>query len=414
MSIPSDLSQPSVGAESAARFADLRFLVVEDQGFQRWVAANMLSGLGARFVFSAPDGQAALDIYQEIDPPIDVIVSDLDMPGMDGMEFIRHVGEVGLPVSLIVVSGLDRSLLASVGTMARAYGVNLLGIIEKPATAKKLGALVRLHGVRPARPERPKALPEFAIEEISAGLARGEFEPFFQPKMEIATRAIKGAEAVARWRHPTKGVVGPQSFIAPLEKAGRIEVLTDIMLAKAAAACVTWQAAGFDAGVSVNLSLESLVDMTVADRVTDIVTGVGLSPRAVVLEVTESAAATNLGKVLENLSRLRMKGFGLSIDDYGTGYSSMQQLTRIPFTELKIDQSFVRNAATQEASRAMLESSLEMAAKLRISAVAEGVETQAQLDLLASLGCTQVQGYYVAHPMDLAGYLAWIREHRGA
>ncbi len=109
-----------------------------------------------------------------------------------------------------------------------------------------------------------------------------------------------------------------------------------------------------------------------------------------------------------------MKGFGLSIDDYGTGYSSMQQLTRIPFTELKIDQSFVRNAATQEASRAMLESSLEMAAKLRISAVAEGVETQAQLELLASLGCTQVQGYYVAHPMDLAGYLAWIREHRGA
>src|SRR5258706_4176673 len=234
MSIPSDLSQPGVDAASAARFADLRFLVVEDQGFQRWVAANMLSGLVARSVFSAPDGQAALDIYQEIDPPIDVIVSDLDMPGMDGMEFIRHVGEVGLPVSLIVVSGLDRSLLASVGTMARAYGVNLLGIIEKPATAKKLGALVRLHGIRPARPERPKAVPEFAIEEISAGLDRGEFEPFFQPKMEIATRAIKGAEAVARWRHPTKGGVGPQPFIPPLEKAGRIEVLTDIMLAKAA------------------------------------------------------------------------------------------------------------------------------------------------------------------------------------
>src|SRR5258708_4136710 len=351
MSIPSDLSQPSVGAESAARFADLRFLVVEDQGFQRWVAANMLSGLGARFVFSAPDGQAALDIDQEIDPAMDVIVSGVDMPGMDGMEFIRHVGEVGLPVSVIVVSGRDRSLLASVGTMARAYGVNVLGVIEKPATAKKLAALIGLHGTRPARPERPKAVPEFAIEEISAGLARGEFEPFFQPKMEIATRVVKGAEAVARWRHPTKGVISPQSFIAPLEKAGCIEVLTDIMLAKAASACVTWQAAGHDAGVSVNLSLESLVDMTVADRVNNIVTGMGLAPRSVVLEVTESAAATNLGNEPRNRSRLRMKRSGLSIDDYGTGYSSMQQPPRIPFPHLKIHQSFWPNASTQDASR---------------------------------------------------------------
>src|SRR5258708_39797342 len=148
--------------------------------------------------------------------------------------------------------------------------------------------MIRLHGTRSVRPERPKAVPEFAIEEISAGLARGEFEPFFQPKMEIATRVVKGAEAVARWRHPTKGVISPQSFIAPLEKAGRIEVLTDIMLAKAASACVTWQAAGLDAGVSVNLSLESLVDMTVADPVHHIVTAMALPPRWVVLDVTES------------------------------------------------------------------------------------------------------------------------------
>src|SRR5258708_18290582 len=168
MSTHSDASGAN-GEQGADRCADRRFLVVEDQGFQRWVAANMLNGLGARYVFSAPDGQAALDIYKEIDPPIDIIVSDLDMPGMDGMEFIRHVGEVGLPVSVIVVSGLDRSVLASVGTMARAYGVNLLGAIDKPATAKKLAAMIRLHGTRSVRPERPKAGPAFAIEEVSAG-----------------------------------------------------------------------------------------------------------------------------------------------------------------------------------------------------------------------------------------------------
>ena len=118
--------------------------------------------------------------------------------------------------------------------------------------------------------------------------------------------------------------------------------------------------------------------------------------------------AANLGRALENLSRLRMKGFGLSIDDYGTGYSSMQQLSRIAFTELKIDQAFVRNAADQEPSRAMLESSLEMAGKLRIAAVAEGVESREEWELLRDLGCDFAQGYYVAKPMESGAFLGWL------
>jgi EAL domain-containing protein (putative c-di-GMP-specific phosphodiesterase class I) len=135
----------------------------------------------------------------------------------------------------------------------------------------------------------------------------------------------------------------------------------------------------------------------------------------VTLEITETAAATHLGKVLENLSRLRMRGFGLAIDDYGTGYSSMQQLVRIPFTELKIDQTFVRNAPDQPSSRAMLESSLEMVGKLGIAAVAEGVESRAEMRLLTELGCPLAQGYYIARPMAGPDFLRWmIEEHRGA
>jgi EAL domain-containing protein (putative c-di-GMP-specific phosphodiesterase class I) len=128
----------------------------------------------------------------------------------------------------------------------------------------------------------------------------------------------------------------------------------------------------------------------------------------VTFEVTESSMATHLGRALENLSRLRMRGFGLSIDDYGTGYSSMQQLTRIAFTELKIDQAFVRNATRHRTSRAMLESSLEMAGKLRIQAVAEGIETAGDWELLRDLGCDLAQGYYLARPMDGASFLGWL------
>jgi EAL domain-containing protein (putative c-di-GMP-specific phosphodiesterase class I)/CheY-like chemotaxis protein len=411
MSARFELSRPSPKGARVIDITELRFLVVEDHGFQRWVLGNLLATLGARHVFAAPDGQAALEIYRNIDPPIDIIVSDLDMPGMDGMEFIRHVGEVGQPISLILVSGLDRSLISSVETMARAYGLTLLGAIEKPPTAKKLKAAIELH--TPAHANRSTAAAStLTIADMARGLENNEFEPFFQPKIELESRRLKGAEALARWRHPARGVIGSQEFIQPLEDAGLLGDLTERILEKAAACCRIWQNGGVEASVSVNLSLKSLADVGLADRIMRISTGQGLQPRHLILEVTESAAASDLGKALENLSRLRMKGFGLSIDDYGTGYSSMQQLTRVAFTELKIDQSFVQNAATQESSLAMLESSLEMAAKLKIVAVAEGIETQDEWKMLLDLGCQLAQGYFIARPMDAGEFLDWIRVRR--
>ena len=401
MSARFELERSTGHGPPSVNVAELRFLVVEDQGFQRWIVGNLLAKLGAKHVISAPDGATALEIYKGADPPIDIIVSDLDMPGMDGMEFIRHVGEM-------VASGLERTLVASVETMARAYGVNLLAAIEKPVTAKKLVAAIDLHALASNRADRLRPA-HFTLDEILAGLRADQFEPYFQAKMNLVTRAVVGAEAVARWHHPEKGLIEPQSFVAMLDESGHMEELTAVMLIKGAAACASWRQAGVGATLSVNVSPTALTDTALADRLTEFVAAEGLMPRDVVLEVTESAATTHLGKVLENLSRLRMKGFGLSIDDYGTGYSSMQQLTRIPFTELKIDQSFVRNASTQPSNRAMLESSLEMAAKLKIAAVAEGVETQADWDLLLELGCPLGQGYFIARPMQAAEFLRWLR-----
>jgi EAL domain-containing protein (putative c-di-GMP-specific phosphodiesterase class I) len=330
---------------------------------------------------------------------------------MDGMELIRHMGETGRPISLIVMSALERSLVASVEQMARVYGVNLLGAIEKPATAKKLAALIALHS-GPNEPPKPGTVEPFTDGEMAAALGEGAFEAFFQPKVELRTGAVKGAEAIARWRHPTRGIVAPDAFIARLEALGLIQQLTERILDAAAFNCRLWRKAGLDATVSVNLSLVSLTDAGLAERMLELVRNHGIVPRDVVFEVTESAAASDPGRALENLSRLRMRGFGLSIDDYGTGYSSMQRLSRVPFNELKIDQSFVRNAASDPSSRAVLESSLEMAHKLGILAVAEGVETQAQWDLLLTLGCPLAQGYFIARPMDAGEFLDWIRMRR--
>jgi EAL domain-containing protein (putative c-di-GMP-specific phosphodiesterase class I) len=391
-------------------FANLRVLIAEDHDFQRRLLVRTLQSIGITIIHEAADGHAALAILQDPTRPIDVVVSDLEMPGMDGMEFIRHLGETGVRISIILASALERKLLASITTMSEAYGINLLGVIEKPITLANLEPLLKLHKPLRLQPDLKRAADlTFALEEIKAGLKSNEFEPFFQPKVELATGRVNGAEALARWRHPKHGIIGPHAFIDSLEQAGLINELAWVMLRKSAAFGSTWRTAGLEVSVSVNLSLKSLDDTQIADRVSELVTSQGLEPRYMVLELTESAATTEVGKVLENLARLRMKGFGLSIDDYGTGYSSMQQLTRIAFTELKIDQSFVMNASKQESARVILESSLDMAKKLKIISVAEGIETQADWNLLRQLGCNLAQGYFIAKPMEAGAFLSWVR-----
>lgn len=394
------------------QLGNLRFLVVEDQGFQRWMVAQLLREMGAASVVSANDGREALDTYRDALPPIDIVVTDLNMPGMDGMQFIRHLGDFSTPASVILASALDASLVASVETMTRAYGVNLLGTVSKPVTAAKLATLLRDFTPPATRPRASAELPGLGLDEMAVGLRNGEFEPFLQGKVDVQTNAVTGAEALARWRHPLYGILGPGSFIRKLEASPLIDALTHAMLGKAARHCVEWRAAGVDATVSVNLSVRSLATDGFAERVLETVQQAGLDPRCVVLEVTETVAATHLGTVLENLSRLRMKGFGLSIDDYGTGYSSMTQLISIPFTELKIDGSFVENACTQSTSLAVVESSLEIAAKLGLISVAEGVETAEQLGLLRHLGCDRAQGFHISRPMPAYDFLHWATRHR--
>jgi len=390
---------------------NLRFLVAEDQAVQRAILVTMLKRLGAKDVAEATDGQTALDIFRNATRRIDIVISDLRMPSMDGMEFIRHLANSGDPVSIILVSALDRSLVESVETMTVAYGINLLGSLEKPATLQKLQTLIDRHRPPASAQDKPgTAAHTYTLEEVAEGLKNDEFEPYFQPKVEMATGRVKGREALARWRHPQHGIVAPYAFIKLLEEHGSIDELTWVMLKKGAAFCHRLHAAGLGTTVSVNLSLRSLNDPRLADFVTEIVRSQNLDSHNMVLEVTETSAMTDLPVALENLARLRMRGFGLSIDDYGTGYSSIQQLARIAFTELKIDQSFVMNATLQNSSNIILASSLDMAKRLKIAVVAEGVETKEDWDLLSGLKCDFAQGYFIAKPMEAEVYLGWARE----
>ena len=390
------------------KLSELRFLVAEDHEFQRKTLVRALQGLGALHIQEAADGRDALACFRNATEAMDIIICDLDMPNMDGMEFIRHVGETGTKASIILTSALDRNLIAAVATMTQAYGINLLGAIEKPATPQKLQDLIERHATSAPRSAAAQAaIPE---AEIVEALDKAQFEPFFQPKVDLVKGEVVGAEALARWRHPQRGMVPPNAFIPLLENKGLIDKLTWFMVDRSAAVCAAWRGHGLSITVSVNLSLKSLDDPALADRITELVQKRGLQPRDMILEITESAAMTVVARALEKLARLRVKGLGLSIDDYGTGYSSMQQLARIPFTELKIDRSFVTAVAANAQRGIILQSSIDMAQKLGLTVVAEGVETRADWNQLKRIGCSLAQGYFIAKPMPAAEFEEWTLE----
>ncbi len=387
---------------------DVSVMVVEDDAFQRRMLVRLLNDMGVKKIDQAPEGQAALNILLERIEPVDIVISDLDMPNMDGMELIRHLGEQQSVGSVILTSGLDGTLINSVGTMARAYGIDLLGGIEKPVTQSNLGRLIKRFLLDGAYKQVNDPTPLIPFAEIRRGMLAYEFHPYYQPKVEIASGKVVGAEALVRWLHPQHGVVAPAKFIPQLEEAGLIDDLTWTVLAGAAGHCLKLRERGFDMTVAVNLSLRSLTNTGIAERMVGILRNANLDPSHIVLEVTETTAISNVGKVLENLARLRMKGFGLSIDDYGTGYSSMQQLSRIPFTELKIDRAFVADATRQERLKVMVGASLDMARELGLKSVAEGVESRSDWELLASLNCDVAQGYFIAKPMPFEKLCEWV------
>lgn len=380
-----------------------RVLVLEDHAFQREVAVALLRACGVEQVWTAESGEALAIARRE---SVQVLICDLQTPGMDGVELIRHVAEEGVVHAVIVASGMDPALIGTVEAMARTYSLQVLGAIEKPLTRRNLDAM--LADYRPPSETTPqRALEPVSLPEVVTALARNELFPHFQPKVSLATRECVGVEALIRWQHPTRGLVPPMAFIPVAEKTALIHDITWMMLEKAITGVQTWGRRAWPFSVSVNFSPHVLGVVGVVERIAALATRCQLEPENIVCEVTESVLANNTSQLLETLARLRLKGFGLSIDDFGTGYSSMQQLSRVSFTELKIDRTFVHGASTRRHLRTILESSLDLARKLKLTSVAEGVETDEDWNLLRELGCDVAQGYYIAKPMAADRFWDW-------
>ncbi len=384
-------------------------LVVDDEPFVLRTTATVLRRLGFTRVKTADNVTDALEIITSTEPPIELVLSDLNMPGVDGLELLRRFDEMDYRGDILLFSGEDQQTLSMAESLARARGLSVIGAISKPVQVDNLLDILSRssQSVTPSKKASGSST-TVSPEMLEAAIEAGELKPWFQPKIAVSSRMPVGVEALARWPNSARGSIFPDTFIPVAEEYGLIDKLTFSLIEQAVKADTEWRAQGIELKIAFNISMDSLQDATFPDILEKKVTAAGGTLEHFQLEVTESQLMKDLVRPLESLLRLRMKKVKLSIDDFGTGHSNLSQLRDLPFDELKLDRSYVQSEGSAERTSLILESTVEMAKKLGMSIVAEGVETLEEWRRVEQLGCDQVQGYFAAKPMSGAEIPDWV------
>jgi EAL domain-containing protein (putative c-di-GMP-specific phosphodiesterase class I)/ActR/RegA family two-component response regulator len=384
-------------------------LVIDDDEFVRGVLSRQLAGLGVR-VQTAHGADSARQALQQ-QGAFDIVLCDLKMPGVDGVELLRDFALARSGAALVLMSSCDAKTLAAVEQLAQARQLRLLGVVPKPiGTATLKGLLERfeqdgapVQELAPVPAEQP-----VDAEELRAAIAAEQIDVYIQPKVDLETGQLAGAEALARWLKPDGSIVMPDAFLGVAESAGLMDALTDLVLRQALGACGAWQAQGLRTSIAINLPASSLERLDLPERIAAEAQRHGVAPDQIILEVTETGVLKDLARSLDVVTRLRLRGFRLAVDDFGIGYSSLERLRHFPFTELKLDRTFVDGAARNPELRSIAESSIQLAHSLQLNTCAEGVETRADLDVMRALGCELVQGYFLGRPMPKAQLPDWV------
>lgn len=385
-----------------------RILLLDDDPFMLKILVRMLARLGFTQVVEYDSGQQALQKVTEPHSRVDLIFLDINMPGMDGIEFIRRLVECRYRGSVVLVSGENDRMLESVEKLIETQQLKALGHLQKPVQQKELASLLsRIEPVVDREGLGRAARQAYDIDELRAAVTNRELVNYYQPKVALTTGEVVGVESLVRWQHPRDGLVFPDQFIALAEEYGLIRDVTRAVLAAAMKQAKLWRQAGHDLPIAVNVSMDDMTALDFPDVAAALAESVGIEPRVITLEVTEGRVMKRLSTVLDVLSRLRLKRFRLSIDDFGTGHSSLAQLRDLPFDELKVDRSFVHGAAADPTLQAICNASVRMAHELRLQVVAEGIENQSDWDILCELGCDVGQGYLIARPMPAVDMTGW-------
>ncbi len=367
-------------------FQDRLLVIDDDSGFRNYVR-RVAESIDFETVATG-DAQIFRERVRSWEPS--VIVMDLNMPGVDGIELLRDLVEAKSTARVLIASGVDDRILDAAERLAVERGIAIAGTLHKPVRA----ALLK---------ETLEKLREFEKPLLAGTLAHairgGNLVLEYQPKLDCRSAQIYALEALVRWRHPSRGMIPPDQFIALAEESGLIHDLTDWVVNAAAAQVAAWRRDGMPTEIAVNISARNLENLDLPDLISSSCEQAGISPDMMTLELTESAAMSDPAQSMDVLTRLRLKGFRLSIDDFGTGFSSLVQLRKLPFSELKIDKSFVLKMQQDRDSRVIVEAVIGLAQKLGLSVVAEGIETSDVLAAIAKLGADAAQGYFISPPV---------------
>lgn len=394
---------------SETDYSSYAVLLVDDETFIRNLTKRLLSGLGFSNFLEAGNGEDALEIIDDPDTAVDLMLCDLMMPDMDGIEVVRHLSTREDRPAIAFLSGADSAVLKAASSLAQARRLNVLGSLSKPVGREELlNVLANLDSEFTPRAKR--SVPDIAEADLKRGIEADELVFHYQPKVSIKDGSLSSVEALVRWNHPEHGMVFPDAFIGLAEQGSLITPMTEKLVEIGLRQLADWNAEGFDTSVGINLSPSMLSDVTLPDRLALMCEAYQLDPERVILEITETGMPEDEAIYMEIVTRLHMKGFAISIDDFGTGQSSLLKLEALPFSELKIDRAFVDGASNDPTKRAILEASVSLAKSMELKVVGEGVEEQADWDILAEVGCDLVQGYYLARPMPPEALVSWVKE----
>ena len=382
-----------------------RLLIVDDEpGVVDFItaAAHQLDYT----VASAGTAAEFLTLVDSFRPSL--IVMDLHLPDGDGVELLRMLVARGFKAPVLIMSGVDERVLAAAHELGTSQGLKMYGTLAKPVL---LGDL-RMKLAAAAQTKQSRTLD---ADDLKRGIAAGEIVPYYQPKASLTERGwtIDGVEAPARWQHPQLGVVMPDEFVPLAERTGAIGDLTRWVLDSALAQARAWRDAGLDMTMAVNLAAPNIADATLPDAVAALLERHGVPGDRLECEISEHTVMADPRRALLILDRLRGLGVKLSLDDFGTGHSSLSYLKRLPLDEVKIDRSFVMGMTEDDNDAAIVRTTIDLARNLGLEVVAEGVETETILRNLSDLSCDVAQGFYLSRPLPAAELDGWLAQRAG-
>jgi EAL domain-containing protein (putative c-di-GMP-specific phosphodiesterase class I) len=363
--------------------------------------------MGYPHVISAASGKEAL-LQIEYDPEAaELIICDLNMPGMDGLEFLKLLNVSPFRGSVILLSGTSIRVMHSIQRLLGHGQLCILGALTKPADRFALQELLETRGL--ARTAAPILVERsLTAEDVATALRDHQLTLHYQPQVNLRTGELVGLEALVRCQHPEYGLVSPDRFLPIAERSGMMDMVTEWVFESAVRQLAAWRSGGLAVRIAINLSTTDLDAPHFWRRLTAAAQESGVPTSDVTLELTENGAAKPSEVALENLIRLQLAGFTLAIDDFGTGQSSLTQLRDVPFAELKIDRGFVQGSRYDQIVRPILEGSLGIARRMHLRSVAEGIETPDDWHSLRELDCDLAQGFLIARPMSAEKLRDWL------